>query len=221
MQQTLRMTWFRQFNRGGASVFSGSLLLPTRQAATSGDESPHPAAVTPEPLPRVRDALRMMGMSRVPSKYELRISYHHLKTAFTAGQAPSGESMRNVDLAYEALMRALSQQQARNARARYPWYYSHVPQWAARNLDEAPKYVQFLRWQCSRRQRGVIALALVSAIVGCVGVLHTRSQSGLRLCLVFAALSAAALVVDYLLHCVTLPFVLLAFVVNATVKCST
>lgn len=159
-------------------------------------------AETPEGKLRDYDPWAVLGLTPGASAHAIRLKYHELLTEchpeyVKRGAEPDIVRLNQINKAYEIITRSptLDKRYRNLVSDAQRIYYRFLPEWMAKNVDEAPRYISWVRW------RVPTALQLFMLAFGCyaLGRFYVAFPAPTTVLLTCIAM-------DYLLHTMSAPF---------------
>eukprot|EP00758_Cryptobia_borreli_P002508 Tbor_TRINITY_DN3080_c0_g1::TRINITY_DN3080_c0_g1_i2::g.17408::m.17408 len=153
----------------------------------------------------------VLGLSPGASPHLVRLKYHDLLQEchpeyVKHGKSPDIIRLNQINKAYEIITRSptLDKKYRNLISDSQKIYYRILPEWMAKNVDEMPRYVSWVRW------RAPTPLQVFLLLFGCyaTGRLYVDFP-------VFTTVFLSCLIMDFLFHTMSAPFALSLLFLNA------
>jgi hypothetical protein len=167
-----------------------------------------------EGAPGVYDPWVVLGLKPGATPHDLRVRYHELMEQYHPDYVKDGgkgdiQKFAEVDRAYQLIIKSptLDKRYKNLVSDTQYFYYRFLPQWMAKNVDEAPRWWSWLRWRVPS------VYVVFMCVVGAYAIARVSAKYPM-----IGMVMGVSLVMDWLLHTMMAPIAFMCLLLKAFVS---
>jgi len=163
--------------------------------------------------PGVYDPWAVLGLKPGATPHDLRVRYHELLDKYHPDYAKEGTGdiakFAEVDRAYQLIVKSptLDKRYKGLVSDSQYFYYKFLPQWMAKNVDEAPRWWSWMRWRVPS------TYMIFLGILGFYAIGRVTAKYPL-----IGTVMCVSLVLDWLLHTMIAPVAFMMLLLKAFIS---